>query len=93
MFAAGREYPGLGVCVVAGRAVVWSGGPVMQAGVAGAVVAVDPAGGALPRDPELAGDMRDRAAMAADALHEQASAMQGQSGVSVHGGRPFVARR
>ncbi|MDD7943005.1 hypothetical protein PHK61_31840, partial [Actinomycetospora lutea] len=48
---------------------------------------------ALPGDTELSGDVGFRASLAADTLHQQHPAVQGQTSVSVQGGRPFVARR
>ncbi len=49
------------------------------------VVALHPAVRALPRHPELGGDVSDRAGVEADTLHQQRAAMQIQTGVSVHG--------
>jgi hypothetical protein len=48
---------------------------------------------ALARHPQLGRDMGLRAALEPDTRHQQQPAVQGQTSVSVHGGRPFVARR
>jgi hypothetical protein len=48
--------------------------------------------GALAGNPELGGDVSDRARVEADTRHQQHPAMEIQASVSVHSGRPFVAR-
>jgi hypothetical protein len=93
LVAPGGEHPVLVGGGGAPRAVMRPARAVLQPGPALAVVATDPAVRALPGDPELGGDVGDRALVEADTLHQQHPAMEIQTGVSVHGGRPFVARR
>jgi len=66
----------------AGRAVVWSRGPIDEAGVALGVVAVDPAVCALARDAHRFRDVRHGGTLA-DAVDQQSAPVHGQAGVTV----------
>ncbi len=61
--------------------VVRDAGPVQQAGLAVLAVTIDPFAGALPGDPRLHGDMRDRTNLAP--LDQTATAFHGQRGITV----------
>jgi hypothetical protein len=62
----------------------------MQAGLTLAQVAHDPHPGSLAGDAQFFGHMRTRAAIDHDALHEQASSMHGQTGITVTHREPPV---
>src|SRR5690606_2844329 len=74
-----------------GRLVVRDAGPVEQACLAVSAPAVDPLAGALARDTHLRGDMGDRAGLTT--LHEPATALDGQRGITVVHGRVFLLGR
>lgn len=62
---------------------MWSRGSVKQAVLAFSAVPGDPAVGALARDTELFGDVRDGSAVVDHARDEQTTTMQIQPSVSV----------
>ena len=64
-------------------ALMWSRGPVDQASLTRVPVPVDPPMGALSRDTEFLGDVRDRPSLFDHPLYEQTTTVHIQTSVSV----------
>jgi hypothetical protein len=60
----------------------WAAAAIVQAGPALGPVAVDPPVGALPGDTQLLGDVGHRPPVEDDTTYQQASAVNGQPGIS-----------
>jgi hypothetical protein len=61
----------------------WSRGPVNQASLTRVAVPVDPPMGALPRDTQFLGDVRDGPPLVDNPLHEQTTTTHIQTSISV----------